>query len=190
MGIKTSTYDKEFEEYITSRLACDTNTGVLTWKPIEAKDRADAMYNGKYAGKQAGTVKKNSSRKGYRDLFIKGRSVCAHRLVWWFHYGVWPEKTLDHINQDRDDNRITNLREVDTETQSRNRGRNKLNTSGVTGVHYDDRIGKWVSRINAGGVRVLLGSFEDFFDAVCARRSAELKYGYSSIHGRDYSTYA
>ena len=52
-------------------------------------------------------------KDGYLIIKIKGRAVKAHRLAWLMFYGVSPLKEIDHINHVRNDNRISNLREVD-----------------------------------------------------------------------------
>ena len=83
---------------------------------------------------------------------------------------------VDHINHDTYDNRKKNLRVI---TQSQNIMNSKLqknNKSGISGVYFDDDYKKWMARITKNREVILLGSFENYNDAVEARRSAEEKY--------------
>ena len=62
----------------------------------------------------------------------------GHRLAWLLHYGTWPEGVIDHINRDKTDNRISNLRDTTTQV-------NNLNTDSL-GVHYCSNRLKWVAQ--------------------------------------------
>lgn len=105
------------------------------------------------AGQEAGYVAR------YRVIGYKGRSYAAHRLAWYFIYGVWPELPIDHINGDRLDNRIENLRECALGSNSQNSKLNKNNTSGFGGVHWNPRLSKWCARIMINKVNYNLGHF-------------------------------
>jgi len=118
------------------------------------------------------------SGAGYIRIFYNGRYYLAHRLAWLFHYGVWPVQT-DHINRIKQDNRIKNLRECDTKTNMRNKGAQKRNTSGVNGVCFDEKRGKWLSHIRGDGKTLILGRFPDVLSAAQARYDAEVKYKYT-----------
>jgi hypothetical protein len=59
--------------------------------------------------------------KGYRKTCFKGRMYYVHRIVWYLHYGSWPKHTIDHINRDKLDNRIENLRDVTHSVNNFNR---------------------------------------------------------------------
>lgn len=99
----------------------------------------------------------------------------AHRLAWFYVYGVWPDPICDHRNQNRADNRLENLRQA---TSSQNLINSKMwsnNTSGVKGVSLSQR-GKWVAEIRVMKKKVCLGTYENIEDAAAARRTAELKY--------------
>lgn len=109
----------------------------------------------------------------------------AHRLIWLYVYGVWPTGEIDHIDQDRSNNRIDNLRDVSKRVNLRNKPKYKSNRSGVTGVNSLKSGKGWFVIINAEvGVRKHMGSFNDKFEAICCRKSAENKYGYHSNHGK------
>lgn len=121
---------------------------------------------------------------GYRYIEISGTSNLEHRLVWVYITGRWPADQLDHINRNRSDNRMINLREVNNSKNQRNTTLRKTNKSGIMGVHTRSDNGKWSARINHDGGRFSLGSFCDFFEACCARKSAEARLGYHANHGK------
>lgn len=83
---------------------------------------------------------------------------------------------VDHINHNRTDNRKSNLRIVDSAQNSHNSSISSINTSGVTGVSWDNSFQKWTARIKSEGKYKFLGYFENFNDAVKARKEAEEKY--------------
>ena len=86
----------------------------------------------KNAGKEAGSV----SRTGYIRTTVLGASLLGHRIAWAIHYDKWPQKHIDHINGDRADNRIANLREVTNAINCQNKRKplpkNKTGLLGVT----------------------------------------------------------
>lgn len=113
---------------------------------------------------EAGTVTGN----GYRYIKVKGKARLAHRLAWAFHYGEEPEGLVDHINGDRLDNRIENLR---LETYSQNSANAKLhtrNTSGFKGVSWERRKGKWQATITVRNRQMFLGYFDTAEEAHAA----------------------
>lgn len=126
-------------------------------------------------GQEAGAL----SGRGYRNIRIEGKYYLAHRLIWKLLYGEDPEE-IDHINGNRSDNRITNLRSVCHYENMRNRKRGSDNTSGVMGVSWHKVNSKWRARIG----EELLGDFDKFEDAVAARKQAEKELGYHPNHGR------
>jgi len=113
-----------------------------------------------------------------------------HRTVWSAMYGSIPEgREIDHINGDRADNRLENLRLVTRQENMRNAKKSNANTSGCTGVTWNKRAGKWQAQTEVTqpcGKRrgKYLGVYPDWFDAVCARMSANNRYGFHVNHGR------
>ena len=137
--------------------------------------------NGFFIGmEEAGTSQVN----WYRVIEIDNIAHFEHRLVWVYINGVWPTDQLDHINKNRSDNRLVNLRQVDNSENQKNTKIRSTNKSGVMGIHTRTDNGKWSVRINHNKNRFVLGSFDDFFEACCARKSAEVKLGYHENHGK------
>ena len=132
---------------------------------------------------RAGDKIENFDDYGYVRFVYRGKYIRAHRAAFKIMTGKWPRE-VDHINGDRSDNRWENLRIVDRSENQRNARRRKNNTSGLMGVSYHRQKGKWVARIYHSGARVNLGDYDNFFDACCARKSAEKRYGYHTNHGR------
>jgi len=130
-------------------------------------------------GKMAGYLRKDK----YRHIVIDRKRFLEHRLVWLYVYGEMPKNQIDHINHCKEDNRIENLRAVSSYENNRNRSKNKKNASGLSGVSWNKSAGKWISYINSDVETKYLGIFEDYFEAICARKSSELYYGYHENHG-------
>jgi len=127
-----------------------------------------------------GAVANGKHTKGY----VTAGGYLAHRLAWFLYYGEEPSGQIDHINQNKRDNRICNLRCVSNRDNHRNMPIQKNNKSGIVGVHFSKLKGKWVSYIKVNGKRIHIGSFVDFFEACCARRSKESKLGFHINHGK------
>ena len=158
-------------EELREMLSYDAERGVLYWKNC-LKD----CLNGKPAG---GLNPKDL----YICVHIRGRLFKAHRIIWAMHYGEWPNKFIDHIDQCRSNNRIENLRLADAVVNGRNRRIGVTNTSGALGVCFDKRKKNWRAAIKDHGREIYLGSFKDRESAVSARKAAEAKLGFSVNHG-------
>lgn len=109
--------------------------------------------------------------KGYRQIFIFGKRYMAHRLAWLYINGQWPVDQLDHINRNKDDNRIDNLREVSNKQNQENIPHWSHNKSGRRGVRF--RKGRWLAEIVQHKRKIHIGSFDNIIDAVAARMRAE-----------------
>jgi len=133
------------------------------------------------AGTKAGSLCKTH---GYIFIGIDCVVYAAHRLAWLYTTGRWPKFQIDHINHVKVDNRWNNLREVNSAENQRNASIRVDNKSRVTGVCWHKPSQKWQSCVNVNKVRVYLGIFDNFFEAVCARKSAEIRYGFHQNHGK------
>jgi len=119
---------------------------------------------------------------GYLRLRVNNELHRAHRLAWLYENGYIDEDTvIDHIDHNRMNNAINNLRAVSKAENSKNLSRPANNTSGHTGV-YQDR-GKWRSKITVDGKTKYLGTFDNIDDALNARLNALKEYNFHSNHG-------
>lgn len=137
-------------------------------------------WNAKNAGKETLI---NQHTEGYLSARILGRSYLAHRVIWAFHHGEWPSEQIDHINHNRKDNRIENLRLAPHDENMKNLKRNKRNKSGATGVCWKADKKKWRATIKVGDKHLHLITTIDKDKAIEARKIAEKKYGYHKNHG-------
>ena len=119
---------------------------------------------------------------GYLNIKINGTSYKLHRLAWLYVYGCFPKNQIDHINHLRSDNRLINLRCVTNTNNQRNASIAKTNTSGVMGVSFFKKQGRWYAEISNNNKKIYLGCFYNFNDAVIARKMAEKEYGYHINH--------
>lgn len=109
----------------------ETSPSCLRWVRNAARNK---VKKGDVAGiyKQ----KKRNPDRGYYMIYVDGISKAAHRIIWEiFNYSLTPSQQIDHINGITTDNRITNLRVVDNQTNCFNQTKRITNKSGVTGVH-------------------------------------------------------
>jgi hypothetical protein len=155
----------------------DQLTGVFRWK----KSRS----NGVKPGDVAGTVTK---RQGYLRIFInlKGyrKGYLAHRLAWLYVYGSMPSDHIDHINGNKADNRIENLRQASNTTNHWNEAIRSTNKSGHKGVFWHTQSKRWRASCRVGGKPEVLGQFERIEDAVEAvRKFRERHHGEYANHG-------
>ena len=150
----------------------DPETGIFT-RLISFSDKA-----------KVGNIMRTKTSHGYIAIRIRRKIYKAHRLAWLYMAGVWPKHHIDHLNHIRDDNRLINLREATYQDNAKNRALNKNNKSGVCGVSWYKTKGKWVAQISDKEKKINLGYFIDKFEAACARKSAENKYGYHGNHGK------
>lgn len=159
-------------------------SGVFTWKH-RSIDNFDSLHefrrwNTRYDGTVAGSI---HSVQGYIAIDVLSVKYISHRLVWLYIYGVWPDGEIDHINHNRSDNRISNLRVVSLIENQRNQSIPRNNTSGVVGVSWYKHTEKWVAYISVNGKRVGLGYFTEKADAVACRHAANIKHGFHPNHG-------
>jgi hypothetical protein len=145
----------------------DYKDGVLTWK------------QGRKKGKVAGSLKPT----GYTVVEIKNQNIMAHRLVWIMHNGSI-DGQVDHINGNRSDNRIENLRVVTDYQNQWNRKIGKNNTIGIKGIRLRKDNNKYEARLCVNNKRIVLGSFDDLELAELVVMEARDKYhGKFANHG-------
>lgn len=116
------------------------NTGVFTW----AEKIATCVVIGRVAG--------SSTSNGYQRIRIFGTEHLAHRLAWCYVHGEWPERLIDHIDGNRQNNAIGNLRlatfSENIQNQKKATARNRC---GLLGVSLERQTGLFKASINIGG---------------------------------------
>ena len=120
----------------------------------------------------AGTVAGTDDGAGYLRITIDKKRYRVHRLAWLFVYGVFPTLELDHINQNKSDNRIVNLRVVNKSENQQNTKAPATNTSGVKGVYWNKAAKKWQAQFCFKGKLMYLGIFSCLQAATLAYQKA------------------
>jgi hypothetical protein len=110
---------------------------------------------------------------GYQRVSIGvGQFLQAHRLAWALVYGEWPQHHVDHINGDRSDNRLENLRDIpQAHNQQNERKARRSSKSGLLGASWNKAMGHWTARIHYDGKHHFLG----YFSTAEAAHAAYLK---------------
>lgn len=154
------------QERLKELISYDSSTGIFT--------RLKTTSSKAMKGSNPGTATSN----GYLKFSVDGRSYFSHRLAWLYVYGKFPVGILDHINSDRKDNRIANLRQVTLSQNGCNRLLQSTNRSGIKGVSWEERAGQWKAVIMLDGKQKRLGYFKNKSEAATAIAKARLE-----LHG-------
>jgi hypothetical protein len=126
-----------------------------------------------------GTVAGFKQLKGRIKIGINGKEYMAHRIIWLWMTGKWPEYEIDHRDEDQSNNRWKNLRHATPSQNHRNRGPQSNNKTGYKGVCFVARDKKFMAYIKHNGKQINLGLYSTTAEASEARRKAALK-----IHGK------
>lgn len=166
--------DKKKEKILSVEMArelLEYKNGNLYWR---------VSRGGMMAGSKAGskTVRK------YIVINLNNRQYFIHRVIWLIVFGEWPNGFVDHIDQNRSNNKIENLRVVSHQENFRNQRLPSNNTSGAMGV-YLHKSGKWVASIRNNWMPEYLGIYEKKEDAINARKAAEARLGFHRNHGKN-----
>ena len=153
------------QKKLKSLLRYDPETGLFTWLVC--------LSNRAPVGKVVGDGK---SVDDYVRVSINGKRYLAHRLAVLYMIGRWPSKDVDHKNGRKNDNRWCNLRPASNAENHRNIGVRANNTSGVTGITWDESRNRWKVHIKAEGKFMNLGRYIDFNEAGMVRLLAECVY--------------
>ena len=128
--------------------AYDPETGILSWRKPWGK---------RPLGARAGTQRPD----GYWVVNYKSEMFFVHRVAYAIHHGDITLGHIDHINGDRQDNRLENLREVTRSENQFNKAMCSNNTSGFRGVNWHKNSKSWVVRVCTKGKTKILGYFKD-----------------------------
>lgn len=131
-------------------------TGEIRWKIKPSKNI------------QIGSLAGHKSKLGYVQIGINGKLYLAHRLAWLLFYKEIPPKMLDHINGDKADNRIVNLRAASNAENMRNMGKTGRNKTGYKGVSFNKKLNKYVASIGYNMKTIYLGLHQTPEDAHAA----------------------
>jgi len=158
------------QEHLKSKLHYDPDTGIFRWVNSEAHTKA----NGSVAGWHSG--------KGMLRISLNSKNYLLHRLAWFYVHGYWP-KQIDHINGDRGDNRLANLREADNSQNQANQAAKPNNKLGIRGIHQ--RKGSFIVQLRKKDIKVrkVFRSLEEA--KVFAMNTSLELHGEFSIHSRD-----
>jgi len=132
---------------------------------------------GKFSHRITGKRSFAANGKGYVTIWIDGRSYSGHRLAWLYVHGEWPDGWLDHVNCNRVDNRLVNLRVAGTVGNAANRRISRHNTTGLKGVSYSKEHKRWFAQITVRKRKQFLG----YFDAPEEAHQAYLKAAKSAF---------
>lgn len=134
-------------ELIKSKVEFDPDTGMFrrTW------------LNGNKGEWTKGSKRSN----GYRAICVDRKSMLAHRVAYAIHFGEFPDGLIDHINGDRSDNRISNLRVVDHAENMKNRTVIYNRKKKFKGCYFDKDKNKWRAAARIEKKIYLLGNFND-----------------------------
>ena len=147
---------------IKELLHYNESTGDLMWK--------NRMSPRVPAGAIAGCITKD----GYRSTKIDQYWIYTHRVIWIYVYGSLPPEYIDHIDGDRLNNKLSNLRAVTNEQNQHNqRPTGRKSESGILGVTINRKENRWQSSIRASGVLCYLGLFETIEEAQKAYKQAK-----------------
>lgn len=142
------TPDQSLIAKITEFLEYKADDGVFLWKRSPSHRVTDGMIAG------------HTNSRGYTHLKLFGMQIPAHRAAWAVTYGKWPKNQIDHIDGNKSNNKISNLRDIGAKSNTQNQIRSKSSnlSSGLLGVSRNR--GKWQAQIKVAGRRKHLGTFD------------------------------
>jgi len=152
-------------DVIREYLQYDMETGWFYWK----KPSSDKSKVGSRAGR-------SRSVGGYRQLTLLWRTMYEHRLAWFYVHGEVPvDRPIDHINGNKWDNRISNLRLATPTENLANIRAKRDNVSGCKNVHWCTTKSRWIAKVKRAGRSIHIGTFRQYDEAVTAAKEARIK---------------
>lgn len=136
-------------EYLLDRLTYEPESGIFTH---------NHNFGSRYRVGDRADTPGHAALKGYRLVNLLNQKFLAHRVAWLYVHGVMPTLSIDHIDGDRGNNRLSNLREVKHQTNIQNQVRpHKRSTTGFLGVV--EYKGKFISRVTNNYRHVYVGTY-------------------------------
>ncbi len=129
-------------------LSYDPKTGVFRWRTRHGRGLAG----------QSGSVAGGLNLGGYWTIALRGRRYYAHRLAWLFTHDTWPTHQIDHIDRNRSNNRISNLRAATNAENARNSGPRK--PLRFKGTYFHRQSGLWAATVMTAGRKRSLGYYK------------------------------
>ncbi len=155
--------DQKFLELLRKNFSYDPETGVFT-------------HNTKRSFPVPGVVAGCTNLAGYTVINAAKKIHLAHRLAWLYVHGKWPRYCIDHINGNRTDNRLSNLRDIPKAQNHQNlKGPTKANSTGALGVHFSTKKKRYVAQIAINQKRIYIGSYLSKDEAASAYLAAKQK---------------
>lgn len=172
--------EQELFEEVAKLVDYDPETGVMTWRWREGVPKG---WNTRFAGKECGRINGGYRVLAYKPVDGKKRMIRSHRLAWFIHHSKLPKGEIDHVDGQKANNSITNLRDVSPTLNMRNRKMMRNNTSGITGVSYAKKSDKWRAHARLDSRQIHLGYFGDISEAEAAVKAFRAKHGFTETHG-------
>jgi len=123
---------------------------------------------------------------GYGYVKVAGKRYLSHRLIWLLVNGAWPAHDIDHIDRDKMNNRLENLRAVTRTENQHNHGIHSDNASGYLGVSFQQSRNKFRADIRLNNRNIYLGLYPTAEEAFLAYMHAKIKYHPSSPAAQEY----
>lgn len=176
-------------EFLKECFDYDAISGEIFWSYSRPRghfptERSYRTYMANIAGLRAGGVGKYH---GYRYVTVCQKLLKEHRVIYALHFGQHPEGLIDHIDRDKTNNKIENLRIVSDAINSRNTRKYSNNTSGYTGVYFHKAKRHWRARVRHDGKLIHIGSFPTAEQANSARVAYlqdNPQLGFTDHHGQ------
>lgn len=145
---------------LLSLMTYDPETGIFHWREYKYPRKSDLTVGW-------------TSDEGYRKASIRCKTYPLHRLAWFYVHKRWPRGQIDHINRDKADNRLSNLRDATHAQNKTHTGVYRNNRLGVRGVRKKNRGRRYEARITHEGRVIHLGHYLTIEEAAAARKAAE-----------------